>query len=435
MENKDSGFNIPTEIFDTIARTRTELAIFPNMHTLYWGGLVKDCVVFMHRGVTSFTVRTQTAMSLELATSFFCDVVNRMPNITKFHFAAPMSNVEIPAVALFRGLSKLQTVSLPLFSFTTDMAECLSRLNNLRAIEFNLCDSPKLCNPEDIVRFQPTLVEGAFPSLLVLSVAAPYENVAEFLTQPFAPVDLTTIIIDSPVFETPAVIRNFFSMIASTHPQLETLHMFSSFPASPNPEQSPSKDLCINLNTLEPLFQCSKLINLTVLHQHPVDLREEELETIAKAWPLIEELILNDDPSHLLESNFTLKALLPFAHHCPELRSLGLFLDASVEIPSSLGPLPIFKKLDKLSMGVSIISEYRSVALFLSQICPEHCVVDCGIGSTDERPRTESTRRAIDARADLWWEAGEVLPLLVKARIQERERFQASRTCKCGTAY
>ena len=52
------------------------------------------------------------------------------------------------------------------------------------------------------------------------------------------------------------------------------------------------------------------------------------LVVVADQGPL-ETLILNIEPVFLARSNLSLKALLPFAKHCPKIIHIGLFLDAT----------------------------------------------------------------------------------------------------------
>lgn len=174
------------------------------------------------------------------------------------------------------------------------------------------------------------------------------------------------------------------------------------------------------------------------------------------AWRALEKLTLNNEPVHMTQSDLTLHALLPFAEHCRQLTHLGLFIDASHDIPSF--PFPVhstsltskpttgytpFHSLRRLSMGVSIIKPRPEptapVALFLSQLLPLHCGLDCGI-TWNEDPATEvdpddveggvgvmdvGIAEMIAERCEGWGEVAGMLPMLTQLRMEERGRMGA----------
>jgi len=84
-------------------------------------------------------------------------------------------------------------------------------------------------------------------------------------------------------------------------------------------------------------------------------------------------------PAMGIQSNLTLRALLPFARNCPNLRKLGLYLHATeTDLPSvSEIPRPL-SKLSELHVGLSNIEDPEAVALFLSRICPADCSIEAG---------------------------------------------------------
>ncbi|KAJ2915065.1 hypothetical protein MD484_g5347, partial [Candolleomyces efflorescens] len=101
---------------------------------------------------------------------------------------------------------------------------------------------------------------------------------------------------------------------------------------------------------LEPKFA---LKSFEISHHLPMDLSQEDVEMIAQRWGgCIEKLTLCCEPmaafglsqtpstnSHRWGTTLTLAALLPFARHCPELRELGLFVDATRGVKGLVGPL------------------------------------------------------------------------------------------------
>ena len=162
-------------------------------------------------------------------------------------------------------------------------------------------------------------------------------------------------------------------------------------------------------------------------------------------------LYLSCEPVNLTTpSTLTLRALLPFAQHCPNLRELGLFVDASsvADLPDSFsselslasrtrsgeeaGDIVQFKTLSKLCMGVSDIRDEGTVALFLSHICPLGVEVDWGISWEDdiekwssETATADGLRKEISERVEKWETVAQMLPPLIRLRMKERERCRA----------
>jgi hypothetical protein len=389
--------------------------------------------MFMHANVKRFFLHLPLRLREVSPGPFFQDITARMPNITQLdlRMEIPMHSIEGDAINLFRGLAKLEKITLPRFHFTTRVAEALSRLEGLGVVEFQYYESQGRGDPEDTVVFTPSLSEGAFPSLWDLSMTASFRDAARFVDIPFAPTSITMLYIDSQALETPADVLNLLDIIAENCEQLQSLGLVSTINAivTVTPDQPPKAD-CINISTLKPLFKCPALTALELVHQYPLDLLQEDVELIASKWPSLETLLLNNEPVYLNQSKLTLQALLPFARHCPKLRHLGLFIHATTaDLPSitSFGlpksdDRPCFQKLRRLSMGVSILVEEGPVALFLSHICPLGCKLESGVTWDESIVVGEETALAIEGRCEKWNKVVELLPLLTRLRLEEREK-------------
>jgi hypothetical protein len=261
-------------------------------------------------------------------------------------------------------------------------------------------------------------------------MTASFRDAARFIDKPFAPTSITMLYIDSQALETPADVLSLLEMVAENCEQLQSLGLVSTIDATTVTSDQPPKEDCINISTLKPLFKCPALTALELVHQHPLDLQQEDVELIASKWPSLETLLLNNEPVYLNHSNLTLQALLPFARHCPNLRHLGLFIHATTaDLPSitSFGlptsdDRPRFRKLRRLSMGVSILSEEGPVALFLSHICPLGCKLESGVTWDESIVVGEETALAIESRCEKWNKIVELLPLLTRLRLEEREK-------------
>jgi hypothetical protein len=402
------------------------------MHTLEWNAPLPLCVMFMHSNVKRFFLQLPDRLREVSPGPFFHDITARMPNIIQLdlRMEIPMHSIEGDAIDLFQGLTKLEKITLPRFHFTTRVAEALSRLENLGVVEFQYYQAQGRGDPDDTVVFNPSLSEGAFPSLWDLSMTTSFEDAARFIHKPFAPTSITMLYIDSQALETPADVLSLLNMIADNCHLLQSLGLVSTIDPSIMTSDQPPKADCIGIDTLKPLFQCPNLNALELVHQYPLDLRQDDVELIATKWPSLETLLLNNEPVYLSQSNLTLQALLPFARHCPKLRHLGLFIHATTaDLPSissfglpSSEDRPRFGKLRRLSMGVSIISEEGPVALFLSHICPLGCRLESGVTWDESIVVGEGIALAIERRCEKWNKVVELLPLLTRLRMEEREK-------------
>ncbi|KNZ81377.1 hypothetical protein J132_00962 [Termitomyces sp. J132] len=416
-------------VFDDVARSRTSLDILPNMHTFHWDDSLAHSVIFMHKNVKSFALSLPKDNSIRssIFTRFFEDIVTRMPKISSIdlRFEFPVKLIEGDVIRLLSNLPNLDRITLPRFCLTTKIAETASRLGKLQTLEYQYHRYQGRGDPADIVDFRPKLTEVSFPSLFDFSTTIAFEDAIKFLTIPFSPSNLTIIYLDSPTTETPTTLSALLNAIPEACPLLKSLTLTSALFNDMELTSAPEKEDCVNIDTLRPLLKCPKLTSFEIEHHYPLHLELSDIEEIATSWPGVETLVLNPQPTYLEDSNLTLRALLPFARHCSKLQRLGLFMDATtIDFPAaestSVYQLPTFRSLHCLTVGVSLIQEDGAVALFLSQICPLHCEIEKGV--TWENPVSQELADKLELRLKKWEKVEELLPLLTKLRIEERER-------------
>ncbi|KAJ7637620.1 hypothetical protein DFH06DRAFT_1054123 [Mycena polygramma] len=422
-------------VFEDVARTRTSLNILPNVNTLVWNAPLSLAAIFMHTNVKRFAISLPVFVAPDSPLPFFRDVVSRMPHLTSLDIRTnnPMHNMQDDMIYLLRSLLKLRKVIFPRFNVTTHVAETLQNLPDLGCIEFQYATEQGCGDPNDIEVFRPMLKMGAFPSLCDLSLTCSIEDFTSFMGQASAPTNLTAVYVDSKLMESPTAVHELLAALADTCQLLESLgilSLISTVDAPPALADVPSAER-ISFSTLQPLQKFPNLTIFEIIHQYPLDLKLEDLEQLARSWPSLQKLILNNEPVVSDTSPLTLKALIPFAQHCPELQQLGLFINAStadlpstyqVQLPQSYQSKP-FAKLRQLSLGVSLLADEGPVALFLSQICPLHTYIECGITwDTPALGEEHEFYEAIMERCVKWAKVAELLPLLTKLRMEERER-------------
>lgn len=424
-------------VFDDVARTRTRMDILPNMHTLIWKGPLHLSVMFMHSSIKSFVIWLPDELQHGSPRPFFQDISARMPSLTNLNLRSyvPIHHIESNIVDLIEGLPKLQSITFPRWYLTTEITEALSRLQQLGVIEFQYLSEQGCGDPDDTYPYVPNLSEGAFPALWDYSVTASFDDVARFFNLQFAPTNLTTFYVDSELIETASSIHDVLAVLAENCQLLKYLALVSfrdsSSPGtgSSHTESDNPDDYIISFDNIKPILKLANLTSLEMLHHHPIAVTKQDIETLASAWPSLETFILNNEPVIFSESTLMLDDLLSFARHCPKLNHLGLFVDASsVESPlglSTTAALVPFKSLRRLSMGISIIDDDHPVSLYLSHILPLGCVLDCGITWDEGMEPDRDVFREVQERCDQWTKVAKLLPVLVKLRIEERERTRA----------
>ncbi|KAH9856790.1 hypothetical protein C2E23DRAFT_749878 [Lenzites betulinus] len=148
--------------------------------------------------------------------------------------------------------------------------------------------------------------------------------------------------------------------------------------------QKDEKRGSITISTLLPLFILHDLSTLVVTSSLPFSINNIALHVMAAAWPAIHRLQLGPEWSaDAAPPRATLAGLIPFAHGCPQLRSLSVALNTDTKHISSsyeyLRPGRGFeqRRLTSLNVGWSPITDPAAVAAFLSDLFPKLWNIEC----------------------------------------------------------
>jgi hypothetical protein len=385
-------------------------------------------IIFMHESVTRFMVAIAPESASQFPESYLRDVA-RMPKLTVLDLGiyVPASIVEDALIDLISNLSRLESIILPKYHLTSKVVTQLSTLEWLERIYVHH-RTTGVDYSQDATVFSPQLSRGVFPRLWELSLTARLEHIRPLFAN-LCPVNITDIHIESLEWQSPSSIYEFLLSLreACVNLRLLCLRLLDEYGLvradrpHPDAQQRTSSMKQITIEHLRPLLTISNLVSFEISHVYPLLLVQSDIEAIAMAWPLIQNLVLNCAPIVAFEpSLLTPYALLPFAKRCPHVERLGIYMNASnVDVPPSLSLEP-FKDLRLLCAGVSHIADKESVALFLSRILPPHCQVECGILWSPEFAG-EMLRKDLEQRFDVWTEVEQLVPLLTKSRLQERE--------------
>ena len=365
----------------------------------------------MHENVKCFVVTLPDPhQRIGYLSSYFDDIAHRMPMLTRLELrdSGQMYEMENNMLELIHDLPNLHIIAPPPSWLTSRVIEKLSHLSNLAEIDLSNNKWVKT------LELQPSLAEGAFPSLHHLAIVTSFSQVTKFLKSPFFPSNLTVLRITSLSSEGLSEVHELSVAVAENCRFLTRFCLSSMLYSGGILEETQ-----MTLDTLRPLLSCSKMTIFKIALQHRLFLQLEDIEEIASKWPSLDTLKLNNDRGLLPQSQLTLRSLLPFARHCPRLQHLGLLLDAStMDIPAA-HELQFFQRLKCLSMGSSPLAEEGPVALFLSRICPIGCRVTTCVTDRwgwDEVEGPQSTN------SNKWQTVDRLLPPLTALWVEERER-------------
>ncbi|KAH0835433.1 hypothetical protein J3R83DRAFT_9064 [Lanmaoa asiatica] len=413
-------------LLDDVARTRTSLEILPNMHTLEWiytsPAYMERCKLFLHRRLRHLSVTAPSQLPPRL--DFYTDLCARAPHLRTLSLLSA-------SPAYLSTLSFLNKIVLPEFHYTSAVVEELSRAKNIAVVDFSQDLKLGFGNPSNVASFAPVLKEGAFPCLRELNLSARIDDLDRFFRSSFAPIHITTLYVNSYTDHTPTEVHTLLVTLSQQCQLLSKLNLqlyHKVLPSNLPPDQQLSYD------TLKPILTFPNLSSFELVHKYPLKITLDELEDLASKWPNLECLMLNAEPLFLNEDALTLdlRALLPFARHCPRLRTLGLYINATeAEIPSSYTPLePFSTAFHTLSVGTSQVRDTSAVATFLSRIFPPRCNVEMGItwtefGREDDRSLPVDLRYPLQKRCVGWQAVEKLLPALIQLRREEKERSRA----------
>ena len=430
-------FGLPPQVSITalaeISETRTSLSLLPRLRELTYiiafPNQRRFAGLFMNESVRRFTLRLDDGP--EPLQPFFDNIPARMPHLTNLDLrtSRPASSIEQDFVRLLCELPCLEKVVVPPFHITNRVMETLAKAPNLGVIEFQYAQS--VGNKADVAHFDPRIPKDGFPELWDLSLSVHLSKFIPVVADTFAPAakNLTSLYVHAISIESEASVRKYFTVIGENFPLIKSIYV----EALPGPIMSSQWDEvepefeALTLDTLKPLLNCPHLTTFELTYPTPLCLTLDDLETLTSRWPTLEAIDLNREPVILgpalgIRSNLTLRALLPFARNCPNLRTLGLYLHATeTDLPlTSEIPHP-FTKLINLNVGISSIGEPQAVSLFLSRICSADCDIEAGAyWIYGESFVDETSRAVIQYRSDAWKKVNNYLPLSVKLRQEER---------------
>jgi hypothetical protein len=169
-------------------------------------------------------------------------------------------------------------------------------------------------------------------------------------------------------------IRHLFEVIGQSCPCLRELRLLE-IDLEPEPE-----DL---QGIFVPLLQCVQMEELCIgesSFDFSYSVVNSDITSMARAWKHLHTLMLNSDTDEReAHPPLTLQAIASLKGHCPQLRYLGLTINAAIRVfPDRLPPAQVLLHIE---LGHSRIGNTREIAFWLHPICddigwPETCSDD-----------------------------------------------------------
>ena len=404
------------------------------MHTLEWfytsPAHMDRCKLFLHHRLRHLSITAPS--QLHPRPDFYTDLCARAPHLHTLALFVnfPGKPIDAELRILLQNLPELKRIVLPEFHYTSAAIEELSQANNIAVVDFSQDLKLGYGNPTNVASFAPVLKEGAFPCLRELNLSARIDDLDRFFRSTFAPTRITTLYLNSYTDHTPTEVHTFLITLSQQCQLLSKLNIQLYHKVLP-PDLPTDQQL--SYDTIKPILTFPNLSTFELVHKYPLKITLDEIEDLASKWPHLEHLMLNAEPLFVDEDAFTLdvRALLPFAKHCPRIRLLGLYINATeADIPWSQTPLEPFSALKTLSVGTSQVRDPSAVATFLSRICPPRCRLEMGItwtefGCEDNRFLSADLRYPLQLRCVAWQAVDKLLPALIQLRREEKERSRA----------
>ncbi|KAJ7156393.1 hypothetical protein C8R46DRAFT_1295215 [Mycena filopes] len=389
----ESG-NGTAEALGTLHLCFPQQYLFPNLRALTWRSLDPELLPYVRLFLSPRLRYLHLGLCQSIAhLSLLPLIATQCPLLTDLHIN--ISNDLAPrrhgTSALVAGLTHLRTLMVP--SLDRTALEHLGQLPSLTSLTL-FAQRPVGFLP------RPSSADSRFAALNYLEIT---------VIEDTAVADILALLHNAPIQELaislPAGIRG--RVVAQCYASIA---------------QHCSHDTLTTIRMAEP-FHPPDIANADEVAKHvlgaPVgfDLDDALVTQMAQSWPSATTIFLSSNDFAHIPSRVTLPGLLPFAAHCPHLKSLILPLDASV-VP----PLPsthvVQKCLTTLGVESAPISDPGEVAGFLSAVFGKLSQILTDV--EDETLAADDPAQIAAAERREWWrEAEGMLPLMRRTRKRQ----------------
>ncbi|KAL4262817.1 hypothetical protein AB1N83_004708 [Pleurotus pulmonarius] len=310
-------------------------------------------------------------------------------------------------------LSSLASISLPSLWPTGSVVNALASCSSLSKLSTAPIFRNQHTGDSSPELFSTSISPTGFPLLSTLQTSLTFCRATEVLSQGEQFSTLSRLLLRSPRIEIPQEYGALLTALSNYCPDLE--HLALCITLFPRPTYHSD---CLTYRELSPLRHLTRLQTLSLQHTNSFQLGPEDFITIIRALPSLTELDFNPIPYIKTTPTLNISILSILRDLCPNLRFLGLYLDAREQYipphPPSEGegrfdrPMPElseFPHLKVFKVGMSPISSPAKLATYLCRLLPH----SCNLISTWDEDEGEEDREA----AQKW---GEVVGLIRAAK-------------------
>ncbi|KAH8101062.1 hypothetical protein DFH11DRAFT_1751534 [Phellopilus nigrolimitatus] len=399
MEGEFDVF-LDNAVLHEIAYKRLTLSLLPNLVDLHIDAssdtdLFNYAGLFLSQKVTRLFVSFKENCDEQLES--LCDLVAaRAPGLTYFKLRANsvqwQSEEEIASVGtLLSSLRSLDTVIFSANTMVSSFASELSKLPHLRTISFENALKRRDVIAASLGGFVPVLGEGAFPRLSTLELTASLLDLCSFFGNKFAPHNITKLFVQTPLWEKPDNLRNFFVTVSQTCRELADLavddiyDVYNSAPILSSDENEP-----VTIYVFEPLLALPRLTRFMLAFHRKLEMKDADLTSLVSRWPKLESLKLAWQPIMREQPLLSFRVFPMIAPHCHNLRELALYVDGT-DVPNvpmnydSHRETPYyqqrpFARLHSLSFGTSpiIADAVPNIAISLGNLGISDSILNIG---------------------------------------------------------
>ncbi|KAK7053770.1 hypothetical protein R3P38DRAFT_2601535 [Favolaschia claudopus] len=334
------------------------------------------------------------------------------PQVSDFELVLPQnSQGSTPVVSdLVCGWENLTDLYIP----NLDKAGFIhiAHLSSLNTLNLWFVDDLAPSHPPDF------LVGPSFPKLEYLSIRCRTANFCAGVVQVIASRQLTSLSISPMSSWTSSAWQKLHTVIQECldHTALDSIEV-KDWDGLVRPAEDELASYRISLDVLRPLLAFKRLEQVAYQTYPDVDVGDDFLEEMAKAWPRLSSLHLCNEVLITQPPRATLRCLLPFARHCRHLEALGIRIHArNIPAFTQLAGHRIAHELQYMYVGTSYLLSWDDmegkVAAFISDLFP---TLDSLMTSSEELPEALASHRAS------WDRVSCLLPVFLSVRSQEKK--------------
>ncbi|KDQ62088.1 hypothetical protein JAAARDRAFT_76104 [Jaapia argillacea MUCL 33604] len=371
---------VDVKVFQALCTFRPTTDLFPRLLRLEYACDEPDMRPYIHlflrHKLASLSIPRWRGQGGELDI-FFHSLLLATPHLTTLDFETPISNSQGCVPSLLRHLKHLLNLHVKFDSPTAGDIVPLFLHQSLRHLDLTLrgdTQSITLASLEASAKSWSDLPGSRpfLPCLQELEISVAGLKTSTALIQFLKPNGLRRLEANPLKAQTGSELYHYFQAISDgcSHSTLKEIIVFrASFSAASLPAVShitPS-------DILEPLLPFNNLERLEIDITMSLAIDDGTVQKAAMAWPNLRELELSPSHGSPDVSKVTLKGLIPLAKHCPNLKTLGIIIDATTHevMEQRPGRGVVNDRVRLLSVGNSKIGEPAKVAAFLSDIFPD----------------------------------------------------------------